>query len=237
MFFSFPSLLMKTLRSGARGVSEGFHGFVSVCVIALPVLSRIKSLPLIPGVAATLLAVSLATTLPAFQDSADAFLARWDTAATVDASKVGQVGVASDQLIGRMIGGMTAPLRDLETFPVLGSGIGMASNVVALRLAGDRSFLIAEDAFAAALGEMGWPLGLLFILWRVLLSLWLLRLAWQSTIRRNPLPMIFAVSSFLLGLNGSLGVPTNLSFVILAAGLTLVACNSARFPVLMDPSK
>jgi hypothetical protein len=84
---------------------------------------------------------------------------------------------------------------------------------------------------------MGWALGLPFILRRVLLYLWLLRFAWQSTIRRSPLPMVFAVSSFLLGLNGSLGVPTNLIFVILAAGLILVTRNWARFPVFMDRSK
>lgn len=228
---------MKTLRLGARGVSDGFHRFVSVCLITSPVLSLIKTLPLISGVAATLLAVSLATPLPAFEDSAGAFLAEWYTSATVDASKVDQVGVASDQLTGRMIGGMTAPLRDLDTFPVLGSGIGMATNIGTIRLTGNRSFLIAEDTFTTALGEMGWALGLPFILRRVLLYLWLLRFAWQSTIRRSPLPMVFAVSSFLLGLNGSLGVPTNLIFVILAAGLILVTRNWARFPVFMDRSK
>jgi hypothetical protein len=233
--FSGIALVVAIPVSISRSLLAGNLMVLTASFLALA-LSRTRLVPLLSGVMAVVVAIGLATTVPAFQDTSDAFLARWDTAAGTDREIVGDVGVAAFQLQNRVLPGFTEPLTKLDEFPLAGYGIGIGTNVGAQRLAGGLTFLVGEGAWDASLAELGLPLGLAFLLWRVALTLWIFRLAFRSAVRGNNLPLILTGASFMNVLIGQVGQPTGLGFVVLSAGLTLAACNSGPILSRHSPS-
>jgi hypothetical protein len=212
----------------SRSLLAGYL-LVLVAVIATLVIARVRLLPLLSGLAAVLIAFGLATTLPAFQDTSAAFLARWEGAAAasgVDRQDVGDVGIATYQLQNRVLPGFTRPFSALERIPILGYGVGMGSNVGAQRLGAGVGFLLGEGGWEVSLGELGPLLGLPFTAWRVALACWLVSQALRAAKRGNRLPLILLGASFLDVMSSQLSQPTGLGFTVLSGGLTLAACNS-----------
>ena len=213
---------------------------VLVSLIVTLLISRVRILPLVSGLFAVLIAFGLATTLPVFQDTSVAFLARWEGAGAAsgsDREEVGDVGIATNQLQNRVLPGFTQPFSDLDGIPLLGNGIGMGSNVGAQRLGDGKGFLLGEGGWEVSIGELGPVLGLPFILWRVALAFWILRLALLATSRGNRLPLILVGASFLDVLTSQLSQPTGLGFMVLSGGLTLAACNSDYQATLAPPAR
>jgi len=202
---------------------------VIVSLIATLVIGRVRLLPLVSGLAGVVIAFGLATTIPAFQDTSAAFLARWENAAAASRSyrdEVGDLGIATVQLQTRVLPSFTRPFGSLESLPFLGHGVGMGSNVGAQRLGASGGFLLGEGGWDVIVGELGPLLGVLFIVWRVALAFWMLRLALRAAGRGNRLPLILIGASFLDVMSSQLSQPTGLGFTVLNAGLTLAACNS-----------
>ncbi len=197
---------------------------VLAAVIAALALSRSRLVPLLSGLLALVLAVGIATTIPAFQATSEAFMARWDMAAAAESGDDERIGGAVGVFQKRVLSGFTTPLSQLETVPLLGYGIGIGTNVGAQRLTGELTFLVGEGGWQASLAELGVLLGLAFLAWRLALGLWLLRLAVLAALRGNCLPLILAGSSLLIVISGSLSQPTSLGFIVVSAGLTLAAC-------------
>ena len=223
--FAGIALIVALPVSISRSLLAGYLMVLTATLAAL-ILSRTRVVPLLTGASAVALAVALATTIPAFQDTSTAFLARWDAAAGTDRESVGDVGVASYQFQNRIISGFNNPLSNLDSVPLAGYGIGIGTNVGSQRLTGDLEFLVGEGAWEAALAELGLPLGLAFIFWRVSLALMLLNLSFLQSVRGNTLPLIlFGSSSFDL-LIGQVSQPTALGFLVISSGITLAACNS-----------
>ena len=213
---------------------------VLVSLIVTLLISRVRVLPLVSGLFAVLIAFGLATTLPVFQDTSVAFLARWEGAGAAsgsDREEVGDVGIATNQLQNRVLPGFTQPFSDLDRIPLLGNGIGMGSNVGAQRLGDGKGFLLGEGGWEVSIGELGLVLGLPFILWRVALAFWILRLALLATSRGNRLPLILVGASFLDVMTSQLSQPTGLGFMVLSGGLTLAACNSDYQATLAPPAR
>jgi hypothetical protein len=131
---------------------------------------------------------------------------------------------------------LTGPLNNLGAIPLTGYGIGIGTNVGAQRLSGGRNFIVGEGAWEASLGELGVPLGLAFLLWRVSLATWILRLALRAATEGNRLPLILTGATFLDVLLGQLSQPTGLGFIVLGAGLTLAACNRGPAMALSLPA-
>jgi hypothetical protein len=203
---------------------------VLLAVIATLVIARVRILPLLSGMAAVLIAYGLATTLPAFQDTSAAFLARWEGAAAAsgaDRQDVGDVGIVANQLQNRVLPGFTQPFSAVKRIPLLGYGIGMGSNVGAQRLGAGTGFLLGEGGWEVSLGELGPALGLPFIFWRVALACWMVKLALRAAKRGNRLPLILVGASFLDVMSGQLSQPTGLGFMVLSGGLTLAACKAS----------
>ena len=198
---------------------------VLVAVIAALALSRSRLVPLLSGLLALLLAIGIATSLPVFQATSEAFLARWTMAAAAESGDDARLGGALGVIENRVLPGFTGPLSQLESVPLLGYGIGIGTNVGAQRLSGELTFLVGEGAWEASLAELGVILGLAFLAWRVALGLWLLRLALRAALRGNRLPLILAGSSLLPMISGSFSQPTSLGFIVVGAGLSLAACN------------
>lgn len=212
----------------SRSLLAGYL-LVMTAVIATLVIARVKLLPLVAGLAAVMIAFGLATTVPAFQDTSAAFLARWEGAGAASGAvreEVGDLGIATDQLRDRVLPSFTRPFGSLERIPLLGYGVGMGSNVGAQRLGASGGFLLGEGGWEVILGELGPLLGVLFIVWRVALALWMLRIALRAASRGNRLPLILIGASFLDVLSSQLSQPTGLGFTVLGGGLTLAACNS-----------
>jgi len=210
----------------SRSLLAGYLLLLTTTFAAL-VLSRTRVVPLISGVVVVALALGVSTAVPAFQDTSDAFLARWEAAAGTDRDAVGDVGVVAFQIQNRVLPGFTGPLSNLDAVPLAGYGIGLGTNVGAQRLSGELTFLVGEGAWEANLAELGLPLGLAFLFWRLAFALWLLRLALRQALRGNRLPLILVGAAFLDALGGQVSQPTGLGFLVLSSGLTLAACNAS----------
>ena len=218
------ALVVAVPVSISRSLLAGYLTVLAASVIGL-ILSRTPISRLVTGLLAIAVAAGVATTVPAFQDSTEAFAGRWETAAKLDRQDVGDVAIAVDQLESRVLPGLTGPLNSLSSIPLTGLGIGISTNVGSQRVSGRLAFLVGEGAWERSLGELGVPLGLAFLIWRVSLAIWILRLALRAATQGNRLPLILTGATFLDVLFGQLSQPTGLGFIVLGAGLTLASCN------------
>jgi hypothetical protein len=112
--------------------------------------------------------------------------------------------------------------------PVLGHGIGLGTNVGAMRTSGRRIFLIGENAWGACIAELGPVLGLLYIGLRVAMTVWLVRLAWRQAVRGNAAPLILGGSALPTVFFGITSQPTSLGFIVVGTGLMLAAGNATK---------
>ena len=214
----------------SRSLLAGYL-MVFVAVVTALILGRAKLWPLFVGLVGLALAIAIATKIPAFQDTSVAFMSRWESAAASTGdirADVGDSGIAAGQIKGRVLPGLTQPFANLGNLPVLGYGIGMGSNVGSQRLGTD-NLILGENGWEINFGELGLVLGLAFVMWRIALVSWILRLAVQAATRGNQLPLILSGCSLFYLLSGQLNQPTGLGFIVVQGGLTLAACNSS-FP-------
>ena len=201
---------------------------VLTSLFAALLLARTRLVPLITGLLAMVVAILIATTIPAFQETSAAFTARWELAGAASGSvreDVGDVGLASDQITKRVLPGLISPLSRIDTLPFFGYGTGMGSNVGAQRLSGERLFILGEGGWEVSLAELGLPLGLAFLFWRVSFGFWLSSLSIKAALRGNLLPLILLGTSLFVVVQGQLSQPTALGFVVLSTGLTLASLN------------
>ena len=216
----------------SRSLLAGYI-MVIVVVVAAQVISRARFLPLFAGLVAVALAIVIATMIPAFQDTSEAFMTRWTDAGSQSGqarAEVGDTGIALGQIQGRVLPGYIEPFERLANAPFLGYGIGMGSNVGAQRL-GWGNLDLGEMGWDVNFGELGLVLGFVFVLWRIALSLWIMRTALQAAGVGNQVPLILASTSVFLVMSGQLAQPTNLGFIVLLGGLTLAACNDCSAQV------
>lgn len=218
------ALMVALPVSISRDLFAGYIVVIGITVVAL-IRSRVPTGRLVSGLLAVAIAIGLATTVPAFQETSDAFLTRWEQAANADREADGDFSIASQQFESRVLGEVTKPLSRLGTVSLTGYGIGAGSNVGAQRLTGGLTFLLGEGSWEVSLGELGLPLGLAFLLWRLCLALWIFQVAFKSARHGNRVPLIFAGAAFLDVLIGQVSQPTGLGFIVVSAGLCLAACN------------
>lgn len=108
--------------------------------------------------------------------------------------------------------------------PLLGSGIGMGTNVGAGLMTGMQGFLLAEGEWARIVLELGGILGLAYIVLRLSLAFTVLRSAYRALGNGLCLPWLLCGAAFLEMVNGQWGQPTMLGFATLGGGLALAAC-------------
>ena len=229
VFLSFVGIALVVAQpvSMSRNLLAGYLQIIVALIVAL-LLSRTKILPIIAGLLAFLLIISVARQIPVFQDTSEAFAARWEEAADTGDERQSsdtQFGGGMGQFRTRILGTFLEPLDNVLDKPFLGLGIGMGTSVGAIRISGVLGFNLGEGSWEIGIAEMGLPLGLSFIIWRLALGLWILRLALRQAALKNPLPLIFLGCSFLQILNGQLAQSTGLGFLVVSSGITLAACN------------
>lgn len=165
---------------------------------------------------ATLLAVLIPFT-PFLEEGISAFSRRWEisTGEGVKGFKENIADRYTDEIIN--------PILNISQAPFLGKGIGTGSNVGAQILTGKRDFLLGEGEWLKIVMELGIPLGLAYIAFRIGLTWHLLKIALRSLKQKNMLPLLLFSATAPLILNGQWGPPTILGFSILDAGLILGA--------------
>jgi hypothetical protein len=159
--------------------------------------------------------------LPVFEEARAAFMDRW----TIAAEESGGRGWGS--LVARVVSVVGVPIYYMGEAPFFGYGVGYGSSVAARILTGQRGFLLAEDEWSKCYLELGPVLGTAFLGFRILLGLYLLRIAWNAlATRRDLLPIMLwaaVVPTSLVFFQWA--QPTVLGFAVFGAGMILAATN------------
>ena len=100
----------------------------------------------------------------------------------------------------------------------------MGSNIGAVRLTGGRGILLEESSWGKQMGELGLFLGTIFILWRISLSYYIVRISINETFNKHNLITVLLASSSLWGiLSAQIGQSSGLGFIVGTTGLTLAS--------------
>ena len=158
-----------------------------------------------------------------FNEAREVFSYRWTDAMEEEGGNKGVIGVLDLRLLGVFRDG----IHIAKNSPLFGRGIGLGTNVGAMRISGAVDFLFAESEWGIVMGELGIFFGTLYISFRVVLAYFLLLYSLKNAINGNTLPLI--LSAFVLPglLIGQTSQPTSLGFIIFSAGLMYASCNSA----------
>lgn len=227
IWLSAASLVVALPVSISRTLLFKYAGVIAAAVVSSVLAGRnIKNL-FVGGLVLSVVALA-ATRLPVVQDAQRAFDARWEAATEAEGGEEGVQGVLQHRVGGSTVGAVS---KSLDA-PITGHGIGLGTNVGAMRATGQRRFLIAEGAWPATIGELGPILGLVLIGVRIALAIYLLQLSWKQARRGNSLPLILSGYAVVLVLLSGTGQPTALGFLVLGAGLTLAACNPTQVEML-----
>jgi hypothetical protein len=188
-------------------------------VLALPFATKGKTGIFRPLLILGVLAAALSQ-LPVFREGMDVFLIRWTEAASATG------GDAVSDVIGRTIQTLVNPLYFAAEAPFFGHGIGMASNVANRLINGVQGINLAEEEWGKNLMELGPVLGFAFIGFRFALAFNLAAKAFRALrLDRDALPLLLLSACFVVVVQGQLGPPTMLGFVVLMPGLLLAALN------------
>lgn len=222
------SLIVAQPVSISRSLLAGYLQ-VFLALIGSLILSRARLFPIFAGACSLALVFSLATNVPAYQETSKAFAARWEHAAEAESNNNSSFGGGAGVFQTRVLTPIFGPLDNLDHVLFFGRGIGIGTNVGSQRLSGSITYLIGEGAVEVILGEMGFALGLGFLIWRFALFIWVIRLAFRQALLGNVAPFILLGSSLLTLATGQLSQPTGVGFIVFSTGLTLAACNQKTF--------
>jgi hypothetical protein len=140
-------------------------------------------------------------------------------------------------LIQRTLSGFTEGLGHLGHAPIFGFGLGVGTSGGAAFLMGHSTFLLSENEWTRIIFESGPILGLAFLLWRTLLTIYLGFVSLRALTRAEILPLLLFSAGFLIILNGQLGQPTSLGFAVVLNGLCLASTQPGKVaPVPVTPA-
>src|SRR5690554_4307232 len=184
-------------------------------------LANRRYLPKTLGVVAGLvLLLTLLSQTSVFQLGTEVFMARFDSA---NRTEGGVEGV----LLGRYLGGLVGAVSEGAAggLPFFGYGIGMGTNVGSMLLTNDTTFLIAEGEWARVIGEIGFFLGFLVILIRLLFSFKIALESLGAMLQGNVLPWMLLSFALLIIPQGQWAQPTAHGFSTLIGGLVIASFN------------
>ncbi len=202
----------------------------AVASVGLVVLSLLVILVLRPEAVnqfgrSLLLAVIVAwgiSHLPIFKEGIGILSDRFTESAEASESSI------AGGLLARIYSGFVEGFRVFDRLPLFGYGLGIGTNAGAKFITGQAGFLLAEGEWARVLLESGPIFGLMFLVWRTVLTI---RLGWLSLRALGygeTLSVILFSAGFVPLLNGQFGQPTTLGFAALLNGLCLASTNLAR---------
>jgi hypothetical protein len=221
LWLSSASLIVALPVSISRGLFFKY-GLTGLGAVAGSVLAGRQIKQLVTGAVLLVLLGLAVSRVPVVQDARTAFEHRWDTATANEGDGEGVQGVVSKRLSYSTMDSFT----DILDYPILGYGLGLGTHFGAQRVTGKRKFAIAEGLWGSLLGELGPILGLIGLVFRVALAVWLAKLGWTCARRGNTLPLLLGTFAIPLVFMSPTGQPTWLGFVVVGAGLVLAGCKS-----------
>jgi hypothetical protein len=139
-------------------------------------------------------------------------------------------------LIQRTLSGFTEGLGHLGHAPIFGFGLGVGTSGGAAFLMGHSTFLLSENEWTRIIFESGPILGLAFLFWRTVLTIYLGFVSLRALTRAEILPLLLFSAGSLVILNGQLGQPTSLGFAVVLNGLCLASVRPGKTtPVPITP--
>lgn len=188
--------------SGSRGTMLQ-TGMIAMFALAIAVVGRGTALKAKAfALPASLAAAAIVLYPIVFPAGFDAFVARWNAADAYE-SRGFEGGV-----FGRALYSVIDFLRLVDDTPLLGYGLGFggnASNRLGAMIDGIKPWDLAETDFARHMVDLGPLLGILFVVYRVALVVWLARLVLAATRRvSDPLPMMLFAYAFYVVLLGQI---------------------------------
>jgi hypothetical protein len=226
LWLSSGALVIALPVSISRGMLFKYIGVI-VATLTASVLGGKSIKNLMLGAMVLALVALFAGRLPVVQDATKVFGARWEEATEQEGGEDGVQGVLEHRIGGTTLGA----LAKSGDFPLLGHGIGLGTNVGAMRATGKMRFVIAEGTWAATIGELGLVVGILLLVVRLALAFSLLRYAWRQAVQGNALPLVLGGFALVLLIMGGTAQPTSLGFLVVGAGLMLAACNPSAAQV------
>jgi hypothetical protein len=220
IWLSAGSLVAALPISISRALLFKYVGVV-IAALASSVLAGRNMKNLFVGGLVLVVAGFAATRLSVVQDAQKAFAARWERATESEGGEEGVQGVLEKRVGGTTFGAVANAFEA----PLLGHGIGLGTNVGAMRAAGKRTFLLGEGAWPVMIGELGPIFGLVMIGLRLALAVTLLQRSWKQAKRGNALPLVLMGYALAPIAIGGTAQPTALGFLVVGAGLMLAACN------------
>jgi hypothetical protein len=221
IWFSAAALIFALPLSISRTLFFNYSLVLGLSVFACLLAGKtIKNFLL--GFAIVLIISAFLSQTALFNEANEAFFARWEDATDQEGGERGVLGVLDIRVLGAFKEGLDLAKKS----PLSGNGIGMGTNVGAMRLSGGVDFLISESEWGLVMGELGVFLGTIYILFRLILALNLFFWGCKNAINGITLPLI--LSAFVLpGLViGQTSQPTSLGFIIFSAGLMFASCSS-----------
>jgi hypothetical protein len=215
------AVLMAMPTSISRGLVVGVVIVGIGTVVALATSGRSVQRLIYLGAMSVIMMTALSF-IPGLEKPREAFLSRWDASTT-------QRGGIEEAILKRMTDSMTLSMVPGEDQMLTGVGLGMGTNAGArLATGGKVVFLVAEDEWSRITGELGLPLGLLYLGVRVILTISLFFGALKVAKSGRPLALILWFSAGIHLAQGQWGQPTALGFSVIQAGLVLALIESHR---------
>ena len=153
---------------------------------------------------------------PFFQVALGAFTERFINANNTE-------GGVSSSIADRVFGGMITAITDSNDLPFFGYGLGMGTNAGSALLTGKRTFLIAEGEWLRFVGELGFVMGIIALLIRILFCIDISIKSFKILRLGDILPWILLSFGLMLILRGQWAQPTVLGFSTLIGGLILAS--------------
>jgi hypothetical protein len=203
-----------------------YYGLVALCAVTASMLAGRAVRGLIAGFAVVAVLAVVIPQFELFREAREVFLVRWEKAQVSDAPDQGVSGI----IVNRIGGSFVDAFEMAGEIELFGKGIGLATNVGAVRVSGSKGFMVAEGAWPAMVGELGPILGFALIAWRVALAGSLAFLALRQAALKNTMPLILGGVALQGLVIGQTSQPTALGFVVVCAGLMLAACNRPAPP-------
>jgi hypothetical protein len=210
-------------------VTIGVSGSRSVLLAVLVVLASLLAIILIRPSAINqfgrnllivVVVLLIAVRLPFFKEGVQILSDRF-TAAAEETDKTIAGG-----LLERMASGFSEGILLVGRAPIGGYGLGIGTNGGAKFLTGRFMFLLTEGEWGRVVLESGPILGVAFLAWRTILTIYLGIFSFRHLKRGEILPIMLYCAGFLSLLNGQFGQPTNLGFACFVCGLCLAAGNT-----------
>jgi hypothetical protein len=192
-------------------------GLVAAVFVIACLRTGIPLRKLVPAFTTIVLLAVILSFSETVRDGLNAFVLRWTMADRAEGS-----------ILTRVFSGYTISGDTISSAGVLGHGMGVGTNMGAKLLTGDVGFLLAEGEWERVVLEMGAPLGLAFILWRVLLGYSIGAKCIRALVRNDLLPLVIFAAAVPHILNGQSGVTTTLGFLVISAGMALAAAESQQ---------